>query len=40
MIAQVVLHERTGMIDVHTIRQDPVSSRLKQEAVRFTTAPR
>ena len=40
MISQLVLHERTGMIDVHTIRRDPVSSRLKQEAVRLTTAPR
>jgi hypothetical protein len=38
MIAQLVLHERTGMIDVHTVRQDPASHRLKQEAVRFTTA--
>jgi hypothetical protein len=38
MIAQLVLHERTGMIDVHTVRRDPVSNRLKQEAVRFTTA--
>jgi hypothetical protein len=38
MIAQLVLHERTGMIDVHTVRQDPVSHRLRQEAVRFTTA--
>jgi hypothetical protein len=39
LIAQLVLHERTGMVDVHTIRQDPVSYRVKQEAVRFTTAP-
>jgi hypothetical protein len=39
MIAQLVLHERTGMIDVHTIRRDPISYRLKQEAVRFTTGP-
>ena len=30
MTAQLVLHERTGMIDVHTTRQ---------EAVRYTTAP-
>jgi hypothetical protein len=38
MTAQLVLHERTGMIDVHTRRQDPVGSRVKEEAVRFTTA--
>jgi hypothetical protein len=37
MIAQLVLHERTGMIDVHTVRQDPASNRLHQKAVRFTT---
>ena len=39
MTAQLVLHERTGMIDIHTTRQEPVGSRLSQEAVRFTTAP-
>jgi hypothetical protein len=39
MIAQLVLHERTGMIDVHITRRDPVSYRVNQEAVRFTTAP-
>jgi hypothetical protein len=39
MTAQLVLHERTGMIDVHTRRQNPVGSRVKEEAVRFTTAP-
>lgn len=39
MAAQLVLHERTGMIDVHTTRQDPVANRVRQEAVRFTTAP-
>jgi hypothetical protein len=39
MTGQVVLHERTGMIDVHTTRQGPGGSRVSQEAVRFTTAP-
>ena len=39
MTAQLVLHERTGMIDVHTARQDPVANRVSQEAIRFTTAP-
>jgi hypothetical protein len=39
MTGQVVLHERTGMIDVHTTRQDPGVCRVSQEAVRFTTAP-
>ncbi len=38
MTAQLVLHERTGMIDVHTTRQEPVAHRVNQEAVRFTTA--
>ena len=38
MTAQLVLHERTGMIDVHTRRQDPVASKVKEEAVRFTTS--
>ncbi len=38
MTAQLVLHERTGMIDIHTTRQDPVACRVSQEAVRFTTA--
>lgn len=39
MIAQLVLHERTGMIDVHTTRRDPVANSVRQESVRFTTAP-
>jgi hypothetical protein len=38
MTAQLVLHERTGMIDIHTTRQDPAACRVSQEAVRFTTA--
>lgn len=37
--AQLVLHERTGMIDVHTTRREPVGCRGSQEAVRFTTTP-
>jgi hypothetical protein len=39
MTAQLVLHERTGMIDLHTTRHDPVARRINREAVRFTTAP-
>lgn len=39
MHAQVVLHERTGLIDVHTTRRSPVAaSGITREAVRFTTA--
>ena len=36
---QLVLHERTGMIDVHTTRLEPIARRVNREAVRFTTAP-
>lgn len=32
--AQLVLHERTGMVDVHTTREDATASKV---AVRFTT---
>lgn len=39
MTVQLVLHERTGMIDIHTSRQLPTANRVKQEAVRFTTSP-
>jgi hypothetical protein len=39
MTVQLVLHERTGMIDVHTSRQDKVGAKVKEEAVRFTTSP-
>ena len=39
LTAQLVLHERTGMIDVHTTRQDQAANRVSQEAVRFTTSP-
>ena len=38
MTAQLILHERTGMIDVHTTRQGPAASKIKEEAVRFTTS--
>ena len=38
MTAQLVLHERTGMIDVHTRRPDTVAYKVKEEAVRFTTS--
>ena len=36
---QLVLHERTGMIDIHSRRRDTVASEVKEEAVRFTTSP-
>ena len=36
---QLVLHERTGMIDVHTARPEPVARWMNRGAVRFTTAP-
>ncbi|HEV8456216.1 MAG TPA: hypothetical protein VGQ24_15055 [Gemmatimonadales bacterium] len=39
LTAQLVLHERTGMIDIYTTRQDLVASRVDREAIRFTTAP-
>jgi len=39
MTAQVILHERTGMIDVHTTRRDVGGSSINETAVRFTTAP-
>jgi hypothetical protein len=39
MRAQMVLHERTGMIDVHRTRQAPAANRVNREAVRYTTVP-
>ena len=39
MTAQLVLHERTGMIDVYTTRRDPVAHTVNREAVRVTTDP-
>jgi hypothetical protein len=35
MASQLVLYERTGMIDVHTMRRDPVTGRMNCEAARF-----
>jgi hypothetical protein len=37
--AQLILHERTGMIDVHSRRRDTAAAEVKEEAVRFTTSP-
>jgi hypothetical protein len=37
--AQLVLHERTGMIDVYSTRQSLVAYRVNQGGIRFTTAP-
>ena len=34
---QLILRERTGMIEVHTARYDPRESRIEERAVRFTT---
>jgi hypothetical protein len=39
MSAQVILHERTGMIDVHTSRRDAEGSSINETGVRLTTAP-
>ncbi len=38
MTAQLILHERTGMIDVHSRCRHTVATQVKEEAVRFTTA--
>jgi hypothetical protein len=37
--AQLVLHERTGMIDVYTTRQSLAAYRVNLGGTRFTTAP-
>jgi hypothetical protein len=37
--AQLVLYERTGMIDVHTRCEDAAGESVNREAFRFTTAP-
>ena len=37
VVGQLVLRERTGMIDVHTARYAPGESRIDERAVRFTT---
>jgi hypothetical protein len=39
MTAQVVLYERTGMVDVHTRRWDGEGSRIDETGLRFTTTP-
>ena len=39
MSAQIILHERTGMIEVHTTRQDAGGSNINETAVRFNTPP-
>ena len=39
MTTQVILHERTGMIDVHTSRRDAEAACIIETAVRLTTAP-
>jgi hypothetical protein len=40
MMGQVILYERTGMIDVHTNQREAQGSTVKEAAVRFTTSPR
>jgi hypothetical protein len=37
VVGQLILRERTGMIDVHTARYAPGESRIDERAVRFTT---
>jgi hypothetical protein len=39
LTAQLILYERTGMIDVHTACEDAGGHRVNREALRFTTAP-
>ena len=39
LMAQLILYERTGMIDVHTRCDDATGQSLNREALRFTTAP-
>jgi hypothetical protein len=39
LMAQLILYERTGMIDVHTRCDDVAGHSLNREALRFTTAP-
>jgi hypothetical protein len=39
MTTQVILHERTGMIDVHTTQQRAEGCSINEAAVRFTTSP-
>jgi hypothetical protein len=37
--AQVVLHERTGMIEVHATTRDVRGARIDEASVRYTTSP-
>jgi hypothetical protein len=37
VIGQLILRERTGMVEVHTARYAPGESRIDERAVRFTT---
>jgi hypothetical protein len=39
LTAQLILYERTGMIDVHTRCEDVAGHSVNREALRFTTAP-
>jgi hypothetical protein len=39
LAAQLILYERTGMIDVHTRRDDAAGLSIDREALRFTTTP-
>ena len=39
LAAQLILYERTGMIDVHTRRDDAAGHSIDREALRFTTTP-
>ena len=39
MAAQLVLYERTGMVDVHTTSEDTAAPQVNEAAVRFTTSP-
>jgi hypothetical protein len=38
-MAQLILYERTGMIDVHITGEDADGHSVNREALRFTTAP-
>jgi hypothetical protein len=37
VMGQLILRERTGMIEVHTARYAPGESTIEERAVRFTT---
>ncbi len=39
MTAQVILHERTGMIEVHATTRKPGDARTNEAGVRYTTSP-